>query len=449
MDGRIGVRSTEGKGSSFWFSIWFNKQTQQEEAGGDVFRDLAGLKVLAVDDSETNRTIMHRMLQSFGCLVTTAQSGSSAIHNLKEAVSSGEPFRVALIDMQMQGMNGEATATGIKGDPDIKDTELIMLTSIGIRGDAARLESIGCSGYLTKPIKQSRLYEAISAVIEQASPQKSSEGLFVTRHSLAEKKRQNTKVLLVEDHPVNRMLASKILKNAGFHVDPVNDGQQAVDTIQEHQYDVVLMDVQMPRMDGFEATRVIRTLEGASRHTPIIAMTAHAMQGDREKCLQAGMDDYIAKPLKSQDLLNLIKNWTKAEDQTTSSEDILEASKPTMQSIIDLTGALNRVGGDKEFYIELLKEFSGYAPDQIDTLFDAHKAKDYDTLEKEAHRIRGALMSLGANGAAAVAGKLEFFRKEHNEDTLPDLIHELKLKLLQINDYLEELEREENLETVH
>lgn len=450
MDGQIGVTSQENEGSTFWFSVQFEKQPQSKEQVKSIPQNLAGLKILAVDDNETNRTIMQKILDSLGCAAISAHDGTTALRVLKEAASEEKPFRLALIDMQMDSgdMNGEDIAKAIKNDPDIQNTELIVLTAIGIRGDAAKFEAIGCAGYLTKPIKQSRLQEAISVVLEQAGPQRATKPSLVTRHTLTERKRTSTKILLVEDHPVNRMLALKILKNAGFIADSVNDGLQAVETVQNTSYDIILMDVQMPRMDGFEATGEIRKLEGESRHTPIIAMTAHAMQGDREKCLQAGMDDYIAKPLKPPDLLECIKKWIGEGDEDTSTEVVLEPTTRPEHLSVDYSGALERVGGDKEFYIELLKEFTDYAPQHIEALLNAGKNEDFDVLQKEAHRVKGALVNLGINDAAELASKIESAAKKSSIDNTTEMIEELRTRILQLNHFIEKLEREETPEPV-
>jgi CheY-like chemotaxis protein len=261
--------------------------------------------VLGIDDNATNRKILSKMLTGFGCHVQMVDNGQSGLDVLHAAHEQNNPFQIVLLDMQMPGMDGEQTAKMIKNDPLIKDTKVIILTSMGQRGDAARLQAIGCSGYLLKPVKMQMLLEALSSVMDAnaAKPE------LVTRHSISEKVRQGLRVLLAEDNAVNQKLATYLLQKAGYSVDMVENGLLAVERIKKEHYCMVLMDVQMPEMDGYDATRAIREWEGKKHHTPIIAMTAGAMKGDRELCIEAGMDDYVSKPLNPGLLFETMKKW--------------------------------------------------------------------------------------------------------------------------------------------
>jgi CheY-like chemotaxis protein len=243
-----------------------------------------------------------------------------ALDQLHDAHEIGDPYRVVFLDMQMPKMDGEETTRLIKTDPVIKDVQILILTSLGQRGDASRLESLGCSGYLLKPIKKDQLRDALVAAInrEQTGIAKSP---LITRHVLSEKKRKEQLILLAEDNLVNQKLAVALLQKAGYSVDVVENGLAAVKRVQQGRYRVVLMDVQMPEMDGLEATQIIREWEQGVRHIPIIAMTAHALKGDRERCLEAGMDDYLSKPINPKEFIKKVDLWVSAKNTRTASGD--------------------------------------------------------------------------------------------------------------------------------
>ncbi|HQV64432.1 MAG TPA: response regulator, partial [Anaerolineales bacterium] len=277
MGGKIGLHSTPGIGTTFWFDIQFEKQPLEKRGTAPlVFGpvNLTHARILIVDDNQTNRMVLTKNVEAVGSRVDTASSGAKAIEVLRNAQRADDPYHVVLLDMQMPGMDGEQTARAIKSDPVLKDIKILILTSMGQRGDAVRLEALGCSGYLLKPVKQQMLFDAIVAVLgrkEEPSPR------IITRHTISEQKKFGLRLLLAEDNPINQKLAMVLLQKAGYSVDAVNNGLQALEKIKVIQYNLVLMDVQMPEMDGFEATQQIRTWEQTNgQHIPIIAMTAHA-----------------------------------------------------------------------------------------------------------------------------------------------------------------------------
>jgi len=323
MDGQIGVESDEGKGSTFWFTAQLKKQAHANRSSWKRIlpTDIQGKRILAVDDNETNRKIIQSYLRSWKCYATVVSAAHQALALLILAAENGMPFDMAIIDFMMPEMDGEALGRAIKDHPEIKDTRLVLLTSRGIRGDAARAREAGFDAYLTKPIKQSQLFNAIMTVFGQSdndAPGK-RKGI-VTRHSLAETCKQKLKILLVEDNMVNQKVALLHLRKFGYCAEVANNGREAVDAVQANRFDLVLMDVQMPEMDGYDATRAIRS---AGHNLPIIAMTANAMKGDREKCLEAGMDDYITKPVDAQILSEKIQTWASGHPRTKEDFDDL------------------------------------------------------------------------------------------------------------------------------
>jgi CheY-like chemotaxis protein len=312
MGGEIGVDSEEGKGSTFWFTAVFEKQPEHKVAPLVLPADILGKRILVVDDNATNREVLSAYLESWGCRCHVVSGAKEALGMLRGAGETGDPFHLVILDHMMPEMDGEALGRAIKAEPALKDTVLVMLTSWGRRGDAARVKEIGFSAYLTKPVKHSQLFDCLVTVLGKGAgrAKEDKKPPLVTRHTLAEAKRR-VRILLVEDNIVNQKLAVRLLEKMGYRPDAVGNGKEAVEALEMVPYDVVLMDVQMPEMDGYEATRVIRDPESQVRNheVPIIAMTANAMKGDRERCLEAGMDDYISKPIEPKKLLEVIQTF--------------------------------------------------------------------------------------------------------------------------------------------
>jgi two-component system, sensor histidine kinase and response regulator len=309
MGGEIGVDSTLGEGSIFWFTAVFEKQTEYHSLTTGNYERLKDLRVLIVDDNHTNRIVLSKMMTNFSCQVETVESGKKALEVLQTTGDDKPAFDLILLDMQMPEMDGEETARAIKNDNRNKEIPIIILTSLGQRGDANLFESIGCSAYLLKPVKQLDLQNTILAVVGEHGKSKEKPKKIITRHTISEDITGRLKVLLAEDNPVNKKLALTLLQKAGIKVDSVENGSLAVEAVEKEDYNLVLMDVQMPVMDGFEATQRIRSLDSEIRSIPIIALTAHAMKGDRERCIEAGMNDYIEKPIVPQKLFKIIAQW--------------------------------------------------------------------------------------------------------------------------------------------
>jgi CheY-like chemotaxis protein len=310
MNGKIWVESSMGVGSTFHFTAQFSISSASESL--HVARealDLKGLRVLVVDDNATNRRILDEVLRSWGMAPALVENGKQALQTLEVAAKSGKPFPLAVIDFMMPAMNGFELAKRMKHDSLLSGTAIIILTSSGQRGDAVECAELGIGAYLSKPVKQSHLFDAVNMVLSRRAVKDSSLPL-VTRHSIRVSKNK-LRILLAEDNAVNQKLATRMLEKMGHTVTVAENGRKAVAMWEVQKFDLILMDVQMPELDGFGATAIIRRLEAArGEHIPIIAMTAHAMKGDRERCLDAGMDGYVAKPINPNELFETVEQWT-------------------------------------------------------------------------------------------------------------------------------------------
>ncbi len=310
MGGQIWVTSEPGKGSEFHFIIHLGLQKNAPVAAIEMSQDeLKNMAVLIVDDNQTNCQILFELVKKWGMVPTQVNNGADALDILRRHKAQGSPFSLVLLDAHMPEMDGFMVAREIKTEQNIAKVTVMMLSSAGRRGDGARCEELGITAYLTKPIKPSELLSAIrmSLGMDQLPKEQSQ---LVTRH-LIQESYKNLRILLVEDNPINQKLALHILQRRGYHVDVVNHGQEAIERLEKEKYDLIFMDVQMPVMGGYEATNIIRQREKITgEHIPIIAMTAHAMKGDREETLEAGMDDYISKPINQEMLFKAIERLT-------------------------------------------------------------------------------------------------------------------------------------------
>ena len=316
MGGRIWVESEPGKGSEFHFTISVGAGTEQiQQPESDLpYNLLPGTRVLVVDDNETNRRILHRMLTRWEMRPTSVEGGADALRELVSACEQKDPYRLVLTDMHMPGMDGFGLVERIRRESEFATATVMMLSSGARRGEMARFRELGLFAYLVKPIRQNELRDAIARSLDRRAPQNA---LKVVPPAVERRTPRSTaalQVLLAEDNTVNQRLASRLLEKRGHRVTVANNGQEALNLLDRSSYDLVLMDVQMPLVDGLEATRLIRDREkGTGTHQPIVALTAHAVKGDEERCREAGMDGYLAKPIRPQELDAVLEAYTGTE----------------------------------------------------------------------------------------------------------------------------------------
>jgi CheY-like chemotaxis protein/HPt (histidine-containing phosphotransfer) domain-containing protein len=445
MGGEVGVESREGEGSEFWFTARFAKQGAREQ----IIPPSAGIRgvhVLVVDDNATNREVLMAQLAAWGVRSEEAPNGPMALQALYVAQDAGDPFRVAIVDMQMPGMDGATLARIVKSDEKLKDARLVLCSSLGQRGDSRQMQEIGFAAYLTKPVRHREIIDCLSAVLAgtvaayQAQP-------IVTRHTIREMRRGVVRILLAEDNITNQQVALGILKKLGLRADAVANGAEAVRALETLPYDLVLMDVLMPEMDGLEATRRIRDARSAVRNhrIPIIAMTAGAMQGDREKCLEAGMNDYMSKPIVPQALAEALDKWLPGESAAATKQAgggppeaaPVSAGEPETP-VFDKAGMMARMMDDGELARTVLGGFLEDIPRQIELLKKFLEAGDVPGSERQAHSIKGASANVGGEALRAAAFEMEKAAKAGDLKSVAARLPELENRFARLKEFMNE-----------
>ncbi len=443
MGGEVGMKSEEGTGSEFWFTACLERQAEDAMAEHSMPpADLKGVRVLVVDDNSTNREMLVSRLTSWGMRPSAVPDGVAGLDALVGALKEGDAYRIAVIDMQMPGMDGETLGRAILADGRFVGTRLVMLTSLGARGDARRFQEIGFAAYATKPIRNEELKGVISQVLIERAEIEPSQGSIVTRHTAREAMPvfagRKARVLLAEDNITNQQVALGILKKLGMLADAVANGAEAVTALENIPYDLVFMDVQMPVVDGLAATRIIRDPQSAVRDhaVPIIAMTANAMVGDREMCLQAGMDDYVPKPVSPTMLAKMLAKWlpdNPAAPASISKPELFPLKKARVEEALvwdrtawDKAAMLARLMDDEELAGMILEGFLADIPQQLAALRGYLETGDIHGVERQAHTIKGAAANVGGEELREIAQTIEKGARNGEASVLHDGIAELE-----------------------
>lgn len=416
MGGKIHVESEEGKGSIFSFTVALEISNEIQDLPKIDFDILKGKRIMIVDNNKTNRMVLKIILQETGCIVDMVNSAEEAISILLKEDKNA--FNAILVDYNMPNMNGADLAAALKAIPSTKDIPLILITSVGVKGEAKRAQESGFIAYLTKPYKKIELLNCISMVVGEKNFNKESEKSFITRHTIKEAEyNKRTKILLVEDNEVNCKLFTKLLQSNGYNCDIAMNGEEALRAYVNKDYDLIFMDCQMPVMDGYEATRKIRELEGGKKHTPIIAITAYSMQGDREKCIQAGMDDYISKPISLKEVYRVLMENIKMEKNEADSNSLILNS---MDIFYHDTGISKE--DSKELYDEYIKQL----PEYINEIREAIGIEDYGMIKKLSHKLKGASGNLRISPAYDLSKKLEEYAGKEEKIQCSKIIDEIE-----------------------
>jgi CheY-like chemotaxis protein len=388
------------------------------------------LKVLIVDDKKINRIILGEMFRSWGIEYEEAEDALSAIEKLKKAENE-RPFNLILLDEWMPGINGIELAWEIRGMRTYHNVPIIIITSAENEETKRRAKALGISHYITRPIRQSELYNVIIDTIGLQEEE-------TERREESKLKGLKLKVLLVEDNYINQQLITKLLEKQGWEVKLAQNGKEAVEMTQKEDFDIVLMDVQMPEMDGLTATKIIREREKLTgKHLPIIALTAHAFAEDREKCLKAGMDGYVSKPIKIKELWRTI-------------EDVYEKVKKEKKEIktskisdfqIDIDRVLEMAGGDEEFVKELFRLFLNECPQRLEEIKKAIEEKNLSAIAKIAHVLKSSSGNLGINRIYNLCSEIEKLAKKGSLENLEDLYVSLREEYEKFREFVSEFEK--------
>src|SRR5881409_420067 len=423
MGGELAVTSEVGHGSEFSFALTFPLEAAQATARATV--SLGGRRLLVVDDNETNRRIVRDMLGAEGMAVHEAPRADAGLEALRRAARAGTPYDLAILDAQMPDQDGFELATAVRADRGLAATRLLILTSAGQRGDGERCRQLGIQAYLTKPIARADLVEAVGTVLAGTASAPGAADL-VTRHSIAES-RHALRVLLAEDNLVNQQVATAMLLKRGHQVDVVSNGREAVEAVARGRYDVVLMDIQMPEMDGFEATANIRALP-QGRTLPIIALTAHALSGERERCLERGMSGYLAKPFKAHDLFAAVEGRA-AQPADTAAAPAPAVDLAAFRRTMEEAGAAEAVDG-------ILETFVATLPQRLDAIVAAAGGTEAEPLQRAAHAFKSAAGTIGAGHLAALLEDMERAARDGDVAGACDKLEQVRGEAQAALDYL-------------
>jgi len=485
MGGEVGVESVPGEGTTFWFRVAFQKQAVMAPGNVSPSVQLRGMRVLVVEPARTMRQSVIEMLNAWGCESDEAESSVDAMRKLREASAEGRPFKVALIEMQMEGTDGEQLGGMIRSDDEHSGTLTMLMTSIGRKGDAQRARQHGFSAYLLKPIQWTELYDALIEVVHAGAQAASGAPQpLVTRHSLAEARRGRMRVLLVEDNAVNQLVANWALQRLGYTIEVAGNAAEALAKTEASHYDLVLMDIQMPDMDGYKATSALRARERGGARTPIVAMTGNVAPGELERCRAAGMDDYLPKPIDIGQLCEMVERWTRPGASTATGErpairpvDHITLKAPDLEKKLELMARGEAEGeaaasaahatreapapadgeepqvpidnarleessmGIAALRDTLLTTFLADVPPRLDRLAEAIESKDARRIEFEAHGLKGMCATIGAVVCGGVFAQMERLASEERIAEVGPLLPRAREAVQHTESYITRLER--------
>ncbi len=457
MDGEIWVESEHGKGSSFIFTAKLGRQAQEKEKVLIPSVDLRGMRVLVVDDCDTSRETLQVALESMSFKVTTVASGKEAIAELERCAGDApeKHYQLVLMDWKMPKMNGIETTSRIKADPKLpKAPTVIMVTAYGREEVMKQADAVGMDGFLIKPVSNSTLFDTIMEVFGKSVERKSRSETHGLTHAKGLERIRGAKILLAEDNEINQQVATELLEQAGMVVTVANNGREAVEKVNEFEFDLVFMDVQMPEMNGLEATAAIRKIP-KFKDLPIVAMTAQAMAGDREECLEAGMDDYVTKPIDTKELFSALVKWIEPGEREVVIKEVspdtagktVDMAVPELEGI-DTKAGLQRIGGSEKLYKDLLIKFHDSNVGVIDEIKKAFGNGEYDEIRGTAHSIKGVAGLISANDLFESARDLEESIRQNKMDGLESKMETFNKDLKLVLDSIETLtEADDSVQT--
>jgi signal transduction histidine kinase/DNA-binding response OmpR family regulator/HPt (histidine-containing phosphotransfer) domain-containing protein len=434
MDGHIWVESEQGRGSTFRFTATFGRHNRSAAKRMASKFDLRDMRALIVDDNEANRTILEKTVCEWQMVPTCVDNGQAALEAMKRAAAESTPFTLVLLDAMMPDLDGFDVAECIRDEPSLTGTTIMMLSSADSGGDAARCRELGVDVCLRKPIASQELQDAVVSALGLEAPKRQCEADAVAATKQATERPLS--ILLAEDNVVNQRVTIGILEKRGHFVIAVNNGNEVLQALACQQFDLILMDVQMPEMDGLEATRAIRFREQErGGHIPVIALTAHAMKGDRDRCMEAGMDDYLTKPVEPRAIHEMIARWTTTSSGQETGDDKTQSHSPTLPKtaaedhdvgakklveqpivqieVFDVAGLRSRVEGDLELLAELIELYLIHSPAMLAEIDSAVAAKDGEKITRAAHTLKGMLKNMCAERCADAALELESGGRGH------------------------------------
>jgi len=434
MGGQIGMDSEPEKGSTVWFTLQLLKQRGSDREAPRPRTSLHGLRMLVVEGNATNRTVLDHYLSSLGIVSRSAEDAPTALDLLSLANEKDTPYDLAILDFRLPSMDGLELARTIRQNPKFGSPKLLLLSSVGKRGDAKLAREAGIDGYLTMPVSLSNLHECLALLMGEA-PKGDDSNSLVTLHKLAELKSQTRlRVLVADDNHINQKVVASLLENMGHRAEVVGNGKEAVEAYKFIPYDVVLMDLQMPEMDGFEASGQIRALARMQgRHTSIIAVTAYARKQDKEKCLAWGMDDYVSKPINPMELRAVLERTMTAARSISPVAPLVDST-----DVLNLSAAMAQIEGNSELFAEIAQMFLAQYPRLLAEIHQAFSASDCAVLTSAVHTLGSSAGQMGAGRALATARKLEEIGRQEELASVPEALAQLEADLALVESALVE-----------